>query len=216
MITLFYKITLEHKSVKVFPFQQSRPAGPMARRLTTNQEIAGSIPASVNIFDFWTLFSIDFCAGKSSSPGWLHYPNQPYTRVDPTCIYFEHSPAIKVPLYIFSRAFPSIVEILWVIILMVSIGSWWAAGQGCWEWGHPWDRHATLRERNVYLVVYYYNHSNRVICRHSLFLFLSYDFNLVNLFLCTLVPRMWIWCHLPLWDPDVVYENPTSSTPEYI
>ncbi|KAJ5173732.1 uncharacterized protein N7500_001663 [Penicillium coprophilum] len=26
----------------------SRPAGPMARRLTTNQEIAGSIPASVN------------------------------------------------------------------------------------------------------------------------------------------------------------------------
>ncbi|KUM56688.1 hypothetical protein ACN42_g10516 [Penicillium freii] len=27
-----------------------RPAGPMARRLTTNQEIAGSIPASVNFF----------------------------------------------------------------------------------------------------------------------------------------------------------------------
>ena len=26
----------------------TRPAGPMARRLTTNQEIAGSIPASVN------------------------------------------------------------------------------------------------------------------------------------------------------------------------
>ncbi len=25
--------------------QQNRPAGPMARRLTTNQEIAGSIPA---------------------------------------------------------------------------------------------------------------------------------------------------------------------------
>ena len=28
------------------------PAGPMARRLTTNQEIAGSIPASVRIFGF--------------------------------------------------------------------------------------------------------------------------------------------------------------------
>ena len=28
----------------------TRPAGPMARRLTTNQEIAGSIPASVSIF----------------------------------------------------------------------------------------------------------------------------------------------------------------------
>ncbi|PLB34995.1 uncharacterized protein BDW47DRAFT_111220 [Aspergillus candidus] len=30
--------------------QQSRPAGPMARRLTTNQEIAGSTPASVSSF----------------------------------------------------------------------------------------------------------------------------------------------------------------------
>ena len=28
----------------------TRPAGPMARRLTTNQEIAGSTPASVNCF----------------------------------------------------------------------------------------------------------------------------------------------------------------------
>ncbi|KAJ5116972.1 hypothetical protein N7456_001320 [Penicillium angulare] len=28
------------------------PAGPMARRLTTNQEIAGSTPASVNLFAF--------------------------------------------------------------------------------------------------------------------------------------------------------------------
>jgi hypothetical protein len=31
---------------------RTRPAGPMARRLTTNQEIAGSTPASVN---FWVL-----------------------------------------------------------------------------------------------------------------------------------------------------------------
>ncbi|KAJ5545507.1 hypothetical protein N7535_006107 [Penicillium sp. DV-2018c] len=29
----------------------TRPAGPMARRLTTNQEIAGSIPASVNFLE---------------------------------------------------------------------------------------------------------------------------------------------------------------------
>ena len=33
-----------------------RPAGPMARRLTTNQEIAGSIPASVNLFVFFSCF----------------------------------------------------------------------------------------------------------------------------------------------------------------
>ncbi|KAJ9489013.1 hypothetical protein VN97_g4257 [Penicillium thymicola] len=32
------------------------PAGPMARRLTTNQEIAGSIPASVNLFAFLAFF----------------------------------------------------------------------------------------------------------------------------------------------------------------
>ena len=30
--------------------QYTRPAGPMVRRLTTNQEIAGSTPASVNFF----------------------------------------------------------------------------------------------------------------------------------------------------------------------
>ena len=30
-------------------FNNHRSAGPMARRLTTNQEIAGSIPASINI-----------------------------------------------------------------------------------------------------------------------------------------------------------------------
>jgi hypothetical protein len=30
----------------------NRSAGPMARRLTTNQEIAGSIPASINILSF--------------------------------------------------------------------------------------------------------------------------------------------------------------------
>ncbi|KAJ5757348.1 uncharacterized protein N7511_006042 [Penicillium nucicola] len=30
------------------PVHSTRPAGPMARRLTTNQEIAGSTPASVN------------------------------------------------------------------------------------------------------------------------------------------------------------------------
>jgi ABC-type bacteriocin/lantibiotic exporter with double-glycine peptidase domain len=29
-------------------FINNRSAGPMARRLTTNQEIAGSIPASIN------------------------------------------------------------------------------------------------------------------------------------------------------------------------
>ena len=33
----------------------TRPAGPMARRLTTNQEIAGSIPASV--ISFWCIFA---------------------------------------------------------------------------------------------------------------------------------------------------------------
>ncbi|KAJ6092373.1 hypothetical protein N7467_004342 [Penicillium canescens] len=32
------------------PLHPTRPAGPMARRLTTNQEIAGSTPASVNNF----------------------------------------------------------------------------------------------------------------------------------------------------------------------
>ena len=32
------------------PMLSPRPAGPMARRLTTNQEIAGSTPASVNFF----------------------------------------------------------------------------------------------------------------------------------------------------------------------
>ena len=37
----------------------TRPAGPMARRLTTNQEIAGSTPASVNLFFFF--FAISLC-----------------------------------------------------------------------------------------------------------------------------------------------------------
>ena len=35
----------------------ARPAGPMARRLTTNQEIAGSIPASVNFFAFLAFYN---------------------------------------------------------------------------------------------------------------------------------------------------------------
>ncbi|KAJ5822671.1 hypothetical protein N7447_005011 [Penicillium robsamsonii] len=36
--------------IQTGPDISTRPAGPMARRLTTNQEIAGSIPASVNLF----------------------------------------------------------------------------------------------------------------------------------------------------------------------
>ena len=56
------------------------PAGPMARRLTTNQEIAGSIPASVNIFAFlafynpvidirhkWICIPSNFCVSAVSS-----------------------------------------------------------------------------------------------------------------------------------------------------
>lgn len=47
----------------------NRSAGPMARRLTTNQEIAGSIPASINnmstqklnIFCFSCMTSKSFC-----------------------------------------------------------------------------------------------------------------------------------------------------------
>ena len=37
-----------HRFVKRLLFNNHRSAGPMARRLTTNQEIAGSIPASIN------------------------------------------------------------------------------------------------------------------------------------------------------------------------
>ncbi|KAE8405511.1 hypothetical protein BDV37DRAFT_89019 [Aspergillus pseudonomiae] len=51
-MTTFPNLTLERRPVKVSLCQQSRPAGPMARRLTTNQEIAGSIPASVNFLCF--------------------------------------------------------------------------------------------------------------------------------------------------------------------
>ena len=37
----------------------NRPAGPMVRRLTTNQEIAGSTPASVILFFFFCRFILD-------------------------------------------------------------------------------------------------------------------------------------------------------------
>jgi hypothetical protein len=38
-----------HNPFFCFSFNNNRSAGPMARRLTTNQEIAGSIPASINV-----------------------------------------------------------------------------------------------------------------------------------------------------------------------
>ncbi|RAK77858.1 uncharacterized protein BO72DRAFT_97569 [Aspergillus fijiensis CBS 313.89] len=46
-------VSLKHSGVSI------RPAGPMVRRLTTNQEIAGSSPASVNSF---CLFAGCHCA----------------------------------------------------------------------------------------------------------------------------------------------------------
>jgi hypothetical protein len=41
--------TMVQVPLLMFLFNNHRSAGPMARRLTTNQEIAGSIPASINI-----------------------------------------------------------------------------------------------------------------------------------------------------------------------
>ncbi|KAJ9489177.1 hypothetical protein VN97_g4108 [Penicillium thymicola] len=43
----------------------ARPAGPMARRLTTNQEIAGSIPASVNNFLLLVCQTENFFVGST-------------------------------------------------------------------------------------------------------------------------------------------------------
>ena len=54
-----HKLILWYLSRKISLPSINRPAGPMARRLTTiccNQEIAGSIPASVNSFCIPTLF----------------------------------------------------------------------------------------------------------------------------------------------------------------
>ncbi|KAJ5707629.1 hypothetical protein N7488_007430 [Penicillium malachiteum] len=48
LILFYYKPLL--LMVPNLAIPSTRPAGPMARRLTTNQEIAGSTPASVNIF----------------------------------------------------------------------------------------------------------------------------------------------------------------------
>ena len=44
-------------------FNNHRSAGPMARRLTTNQEIAGSIPASINV-QLLQLKEILFCSSS--------------------------------------------------------------------------------------------------------------------------------------------------------
>ncbi|KUM61937.1 hypothetical protein ACN42_g5185 [Penicillium freii] len=44
--------------IKTGPNLSHWPAGPMARRLTTNQEIAGSIPASVNLFAFVAFYNV--------------------------------------------------------------------------------------------------------------------------------------------------------------
>jgi hypothetical protein len=42
------KFFILHERMNFSCFNNNRSAGPMARRLTTNQEIAGSIPASIN------------------------------------------------------------------------------------------------------------------------------------------------------------------------
>ena len=50
------KCVLSHIPQLGYNLSTSWPAGPMARRLTTNQEIAGSIPASVKFFGFRAFF----------------------------------------------------------------------------------------------------------------------------------------------------------------
>ena len=56
------------------PMLSPRPAGPMARRLTTNQEIAGSTPASVNFLSHawsiksWNLHGDKFFFSSSFGP----------------------------------------------------------------------------------------------------------------------------------------------------
>ena len=83
-----------------------RSCGPMARRLTTNQKIAGSIPAKINIFDllgfkipysyavFFLLFSLFTSIGygracrKKFSPVEekdVRYPFAPFTELKDGC-----------------------------------------------------------------------------------------------------------------------------------
>jgi hypothetical protein len=50
-------------------FSSERSAGPMARRLTTNQEIAGSIPASINILQDQFFFATVSPTIKSQPDG---------------------------------------------------------------------------------------------------------------------------------------------------
>jgi hypothetical protein len=66
-----FRMREERKVVAVQLIISNRSAGPMARRLTTNQEIAGSIPASINMI-YLLLFTRNLLGQSCLEPLLLH------------------------------------------------------------------------------------------------------------------------------------------------